>query len=123
MHQTYLADHPGPFPRGLCALRGTPASDSEAEQEQEQEAILAGIFAGEIALEHSRQSGVLKLFVRHRQLPRAEPRLEALRSYAELRRVFLDHDRELPVASLSSAGFTDAQIVNFDAIIVAWPEG
>jgi hypothetical protein len=89
----------------------------------ELDAILAGIFAGEVVLEHARRSGVLKLFVMHAHSSSAEPRLEALRAYAELRRVILPDDRRLPSDSLSAAGFTDAQIINFDSIIVAWPEG
>lgn len=88
----------------------------------ELDAILAGISAGEVALEHARRSGVLKLFLRHARSSSAEPRLEALRAYAELRRVLLADGRRLPSSSLSAAGFTDAQITKSDAIIVERPE-
>lgn len=85
----------------------------------EHKAIVAGTIAGKAALERSRSSGLLELFVRGGQSPRVEPRLEVLRAYAELRRVLAPHDRKVPVTSLLAAGFTAGQIAHFDAIIAA----
>jgi hypothetical protein len=89
----------------------------------EHDAIVAGADAGERALEEFRRYAVLKLFVRDRQSARAEPRLEALRDYAELRRALLSEDRIVPASSLLAAGFTLEQIVQCDAIITGRAEG
>ncbi len=126
--------------KGRAAPRGTPGGGhlparpalslawskrqrSPRLSSAEHDAILAGVFAGEIAIEGSHRTGVLKLFVRHAETGSADAKLEALRAYAELRRVFLDQDIRMPAASLSAAGFTDAQVAKFDAVIVAWPGG
>lgn len=91
-------------------------------QDAEHDAILTGIFAGEFALEQSRRSGVLKLFAKDVHVSLSSPKLLALRTYAEFRRVFIGKDHRVPTASLLALGYTPAQIFKFDASIVGWPE-
>ncbi len=99
---------------------GATAMASEI-QDAEEDAILAGILAGEFVLEQSRRSGVLKLFAKDEHAARINSKLDALRVYAEFRRVLMGKDRHVPTASLLASGYTDAQIMKFDASIVAWP--
>lgn len=109
----------------LTSAHAQPASGQTGCGEPsslERDAIFAGVRAADDALERFREFAVLQLFVRDRQSPRAEPKLEALRAYAELRRVLLFQGHFVPATSLSAAGFTIVQIAQFDAIIVAaWP--
>lgn len=88
---------------------------------REREVILAGVRAADAALARWRCFAVLELFVRNRHSPRTAPRLEALRAYAELRRVLLAQGCVVPATSLLAAGFTYGQIARFDALIVAAP--
>lgn len=87
----------------------------------EREAIYAGVRAGEAALAQSGASGVLTLFMEVGRSQIATPRLQALRTYAELRRVMLLRGHEVPATSLVAAGFTAAEIAEIDRMIKAIP--
>lgn len=103
-----------PAPRAQTMRRVRPTSP-------ERDAILAGLRAADAALARARRFAVLELFVGTGQPPNAEPRLEALRAYAELRRALLPQGYWVPTTSLSAMGFTVWQIAQFDALITAAP--
>lgn len=92
-----------------------------AHPSPEFDAILAGVRAGDAALARFDATGVLTLFTEVRRSNEATLRLEALRNYAELRRALLWRGQAVPATSLAAAGFTAAQIANFDAKIAAIP--
>lgn len=94
---------------------GMPLSSAE------EEAVRAGVRAGDAALVRFEAAGVLTLFVERRGREELVPRLEALRTYAELRRVLLAQGHDVPAASLFAAGYTAAEIARFDATIAAAP--
>lgn len=94
-----------------------------AQPSPERDAILAGVQAGDAARARFDLTGVLILFMKVRRSDEATPRLEALRFYAELRRALLWRGQDIPATSLAAAGFTAAQIANFDATIAALPSG
>jgi len=108
---------PEPDPRFGRHLAATAMPASEYE------AIHAGVRAGDAALAQSGMSGVLTLFMEVWGPQIAAPRLQALRTYAELRRVMLPLGHEIPATSLIAAGFTAAQIAEIDTMIVAIPSG
>lgn len=83
----------------------------------ERDAVLAGVRAADNAIERFRRFEVLILFERIMHLPIANPKLRALRVYAELRRALLPRGFIIPSTSLSKAGFTANQITRFDALI------
>lgn len=87
----------------------------------EHAAILAGVLAGDAALARRQGSGVLIVFMELRQSEAITPRLMALRSYAELRRVLLSEGYGVPASSLLTMGFTLAQIARFDRAIATIP--
>ena len=100
------------------AVQASAQTGCDRSSSPERDAILEGLRAADDALERFRESAVLQLFVGARPSPRAAPKLEALRAYAELRRVLLFQGHFVPTTSLSEAGFTVAQIAQFDAIFV-----
>lgn len=112
-----ISSPPQPNPRFRPHLAATrmPASEHEA--------IHAGVRAGDAALAQSGVSGVLTLFMEVWRSQVTAPRLKALRTYAELRRVMLPLGHEVPATSLVTAGFTAAQIADIDATIAAIPSG
>lgn len=87
----------------------------------EQAAVRAGARAGQAAFAQFEASGVLLLFTeqRHRQV--TAQGLEVLRTYAELRRALLPMGYDIPATSLVAAGYTTAEIAQFDATIAAIP--
>jgi hypothetical protein len=89
----------------------------------EHTALLAGVDAGDAALAQFRSSGVLKLFTEVPQSDSTTPRLGALRTYSELRRVMLAEGYDIPAASLVAVGFTPAQIDRFNRMIATIPSG
>jgi hypothetical protein len=102
-------------PRSRAAVIAQPSS--------ERDAVLAGVQAGDAARAHFDETGVLILFMEVWRSVEPSPRLEALRFYAELRRALLWRGQDIPATSLTAAGFTAAQIANFDATIAAIPPG
>jgi hypothetical protein len=84
----------------------------------ERKAILAGMRAGDVALQRA-QGGVLELFVWAEQSKAADPRLDVLRAYAELRRALRSQGHAVPTTSLSMMGFPASQITEFEAMIAA----
>lgn len=87
----------------------------------EDAAILAGVLAGDAALARRQASGVLMVFMELWQSDATTPRLMALRSYAELRRVLLSEGYDVPASSLLAVGFPPAQIARFDRAIATIP--
>ncbi|WP_242128092.1 hypothetical protein [Sphingobium sp. Sx8-8] len=73
----------------------------------ERMAIKIGIKDGEIVRNRSRLSNVLIFFARPTPVSLANPRLEALRAYAELARALFP--RSVPTMSLEEAGFSASQ--------------
>lgn len=89
----------------------------------EDSAVLAGVQAGDAALARFKSSGVLMLFKEARGSDASTPRLLALRSYAELRRVLRSEGFDVPPTSLAAVGFTAAQIARFNKTIATMPPG
>jgi hypothetical protein len=88
----------------------------------ERDAIAAGIRAGDVALKRA-QGGFLELFVWAGRPTAADPRLDLLRAYAELRRVLRAQGHLVPATSLSVMGFSASQITEFNAMIAStWPD-
>lgn len=73
--------------------------------------------AANAALARARSLAFLELFVGPPQSPRLEPKLGALRAYAELRHVLISLGRTLAGGGLLAVGFTVEQIAQFDALI------
>lgn len=86
---------------------------------REREAIDAGCRAGIAAMTRFRGQAVLELFVGIPHSERPEPKLDALRAYAELRYVMSPLGRAIDAGSLVSAGYTTDQIARFDTLILA----
>lgn len=103
------------------SLQSRPHEAVIAKPTLEYKAIFAGVQAGDAALAHFHLSGALVLFTEAWRSDEAGPKLAALRTYAELRRVLLCQGRDIPATSLIVAGFTSAQIVRFNATIADIP--
>lgn len=86
----------------------------------EHEAILAGCRAAIAATERARGHGVLRIFLGTPRVDRAEPKLEALRAYAELRHIMSPQGHSIASSSLLAAGYSGAQIVGFDRLIMTY---
>lgn len=109
---------------GFDQVEGERSGPHFAEQActmSEQRVILVGIRAGDIALARFEQSGVLVLFVERAVSEPASLRLDALQSYAELRRALLSRGLDVPPTSLVALGFTITQIARFDRMIAGAP--
>ena len=85
----------------------------------EREAILAGCRAATAASVRARGYGVLEIFVGVQPVAHAEPKLEALRAYAELRHVLSPRGHSIASGSLLAAGYDADQIAGFDRLIMA----
>ena len=82
------------------------------------QAIEVGFKDAELALKRAGFFKVLRLFARDRERPLADPKLEALRGYAELSRVLWAHGRRISSDSLARSGFGPAEIVAIEGLIV-----
>ncbi len=97
--------------------RSAPLFTAEKSTLLENNAVFAGIRAGDAARARFDQYGVLVLFGKQATSQPALPGLEALQSYAEMRRALLPRGLDIPPTSLVANGFTMAQIARFDAMI------
>lgn len=113
MHQQRTLDSP-------TSRQDRPPKDSGIFS-PEIEAVRAGVRAGDAALAGFYASGVLLLFSKHMHLELSAQRLDALRTYAELRRALLPSGHDIPATSLVAAGYTIAEIAQFNAAIAAIP--
>jgi hypothetical protein len=87
----------------------------------EEDAVRAGVRAGDDALARFDASGVLLLFTDQRHWQVSAQSLHVLRAYAEIRRALLPMGHEIPAATLVAAGYTAAEIAQFDATIAGIP--
>lgn len=85
----------------------------------EREAIFAGCRAATAASARARGYGMLEIFVGFPPAVRTQPKLEALRAYAELRHVLRQQGHGIASGSLLAAGYDADQIVGFDRLIMA----
>jgi len=96
---------------------------ASATRSPEDHAILAGVQAGDAALDRFKSSGVLILFMEPQRSETTSPKLVALRTYAELRRVLRSKGFDVPPTSLATVGYTTTQIAHFDQTIATIPPG
>lgn len=97
-------------------LVDTKAAETSA---LEREAIFAGCRAATAASARARGYGVLEIFVGIPTAGHAQPKLEALRAYAELRHVLRQQGHSIASGSLLAAGYDADQIKGFDRLIMA----
>ena len=85
-----------------------PVGESTVFSRLEWQALAIGIMDGRTASMRSRVYGLFVLFGNPRPTSLANPKLEALRAYAELGRALLP--RAVPATNLEELGFTALQI-------------
>ena len=87
------------------------------------DALVAGVRAAEAARDRAGVSGVLRLFDGSRSPAHDDRKLEMLCAYAELRRALFRRFRVLTADCLVSAGYSQQQVEQIDALIDALAPG
>jgi hypothetical protein len=110
---------------GFCSMlmttahveKGLHASRLMSVLPLQDQAIEAGLTDAKNTIKRAGSENVLRLFIRSDLAPLADPKLEALRAYAELSYVLQAEGRIVPSDSLIKTGFSASEIESIEEAV------